>query len=255
MVTLPVPERLAFVKRSVEAYCAQTYADKELVIVTDGSPHGRQPLAAYVSALGREDVRFVPYEGTLSLGALRNRAREAAGGDYLCQWDDDDLYHPCRIDEQLQSLLASDGICVYLEDVMQYVVVTHRLYWTNWRLTQLGVHPGTMLCARNALPVYPEDRPVPDDDSVVCQMLRQHPGFVALAGKPYLYVYVSHGANTYPDEHHAMLARELAISRGLLLRRENDLRAGLATFDFGDDEIAVYGSNGPAFTLATTVSS
>src|SRR5579875_2730851 len=170
MVTLPVPERLAFVKRSVQAYCTQTYADKELVILADGSAHERQPVAAYVSTLGRDDVRFVPCEGRRSLGALRNRAREAARGDYLCQWDDDDLYHPRRIDEQLQSLLASNAACVYLEDVMQYVVATQRMYWTNWRLTEFGVHPGTLLCARSALPAYPEDRPVPDDDSVVCRM-------------------------------------------------------------------------------------
>lgn len=257
MVTLPVPGRFEFFKRSVAGYCAQTHPDKELVVVADGASAARQPLVDHIAGLGRSDIRFVPISGKKTLGALRNRACDAARGDYFCQWDDDDLYHPRRLEEQLRVLSGNDARCVYLEDVMQYAPATRTLVWTNWRATETRAHPGTLLCAREAQPPYPESgkEGAIMEDVVVCRLLQRQPGFTVLPDKAYLYIYVSHGANTYPDEHHAMLARELAISRGLLLRREATLREGLAAFDFGPGDVVVQGSNGPAFTLTATRSS
>jgi hypothetical protein len=66
---------------------------------------------------------------------------------------------------------------------------------------------------------------------------------------PHLYVYVSHGENSYGNDHHEMLAARLGISRALLLRREAQLREGLRPFDFGPGDVTVQGYNGPAFTL------
>ena len=257
MVTLPVSERFAFFKRSVAAFCAQTHRDKELVVVSDGRSEAQRPVAEYVATLGRSDIRFIAVTGTMTLGALRNRAVEAARGAYVCQWDDDDLYHPRRLEEQLRALQANDTRCVYLEDVMQYLEASRTLVWTNWRATDLRVHPGTLLCARDAQPPYPElgEEGAMTHDAVVCRILQERPGFGILAEKAHLYVYVTHGANTYPNEHHAMLAEKLAISRGLLLRREAVLREGLAAFDFGSGDVIVQGSNGPAFTLTATRSS
>jgi hypothetical protein len=70
-----------------------------------------------------------------------------------------------------------------------------------------------------------------------------------LPDRAHLYIYVDHGANASPAAHHAMLRRELAISSGLLRRREAALRAGLAPFDLGDPPLAVEGRDGPAFML------
>jgi hypothetical protein len=66
---------------------------------------------------------------------------------------------------------------------------------------------------------------------------------------PHLFLYVSHGSNSWDAGHHRMLASELAISRGLLKRRENEIREGLAPFDFGEGPVAIQGNNGLAFTI------
>ena len=70
-----------------------------------------------------------------------------------------------------------------------------------------------------------------------------------MPGAPHLYVYVSHGANTWDASHHSMLARELSISQSLLRRREGQLREGVRPFEFGPGEVAVRGYNGVALTL------
>jgi hypothetical protein len=76
---------------------------------------------------------------------------------------------------------------------------------------------------------------------------RGHVGY--LAGMPHLFVYVSHGSNSWNDGHHKMLADQLSISQALLRRREAQLREGLAPHGFSPGSISVLGSNGPAFTL------
>ena len=57
MVTLPSPGRLAFVKRSIAAYCAQTHRPRELVVVLDQGPaEAKAAIAEHVRSLGRDVV-------------------------------------------------------------------------------------------------------------------------------------------------------------------------------------------------------
>src|SRR5579863_5497970 len=102
MVTLAVPERLFYLQRSVGDYCRQTHRNKELVIVLDLGPREtKMAIAEHIRSLQRNDIRVVDPGRKLSLGALRNIARENARGDVHCQWDDDDLHHPERVERQL----------------------------------------------------------------------------------------------------------------------------------------------------------
>ena len=60
-------------------------------------------------------------------------------------------------------------------------------------------------------------------------------------GLPHLYVYVSHGLNTCGEDHHRMIADRLAVSQGLLRRREAAVRVGLEPFEFGAGPVSVGG--------------
>src|SRR5262249_49124556 len=95
LVTSPIPERQGYLQRSWEGYCRQTYPDKELIVVPDWrSPDQRGPLLDIIAACKRSDIEIVDLPERRTLGALRNASRAAARGEILCQWDDDDLYHP-----------------------------------------------------------------------------------------------------------------------------------------------------------------
>lgn len=252
LVTLPISQRCGFFARSVAAYCRQTHANTELVVVLDeGAADARAAIVAHVASLGRPDIRIVEPPGKRVLGALRNMSLEHARGDVLCQWDDDDLHHPQRIERQLDALLASGSNATHLEDAMQYFPESRTLHWTNWRATEAKGLPGTLMCRRSAPIRYPETGTgaTLGEDTAVSLQLQRQAGFHVLTGAPHLYVYVSHGANTWGDGHHRMLARELAISQSLLRRREAQLREGLAPFDFGPGRVTVQGYNGLAFTL------
>jgi len=251
MVTLPVPQRLAFLQRSVRAYCRQSHENKELVIVMDaGSQADKAAVAGYVASLGRHDIRIVDPPTKLTLGGLRNLSRASASGLVQCHWDDDDFHHPRRLEMQLRALRAEDrqGIC--LQDVMLYFSSSHVLYCTNWRATPVKGLPSTLMCRASTAIRYPEVYEVkPSEDTAVVLQLQEFGGYGVLEDCPYLYVYVCHGGNSWPEDHHRMLAERLGISRGLLLRREVLLREELRQHEFGAGGITVQGPNGPAFVL------
>lgn len=250
MVTLPVPERLASLTRAIEAYTQQTHHDRELVVVIDqGSPRDRDAAASIVAAFSRADISIVMPDGPMTLGALRNLSVAHASGDVICQWDDDDLHHPRRIEEQLAAPARGECAATLLQDVMLYDRPGHALYWTNWAATPATVHPGTLLCLRSAMQRYPETGPNArlNEDLALLGTLRAKHDVRALTGAPHLYVYVTHGANISSSDHLQMLRDRLSISRGLLRRREPVLREGLRPFAL--DGVTVQGSNGPAFKL------
>ncbi len=242
MVTLGTPVRLPMIARAVAAFGAQTHGERELVIVVDQRADSR---VEAIRAIAPADVRLIVAQG-LSLGALRNRSVVEADGDVVCQWDDDDLHHPGRIAAQLAALGAADA--VVLQDLLMRDA-GGILRWTNWAATPAGGHPGTLMARRAAMPLYPEvgETAQRGEDLAVLEALDSAGEVVRLAGAPHLYVYVSHEANSMSAAHHAMLARTLSISSGLLIRREAALRAGLAPFSLGGT--MVEGSNGAAFTL------
>ncbi len=252
-VTLAVAARLPFLKRSLADYCRQTYGDRELIVVIDGgTSDARAAITQWVSGLDRTDIRVVETDGSRSLGALRNLSWDEARGDVLCQWDDDDRYHPERIERQYEALEAADGLSTCLQEVMLFIEASGRLHLTNWAASPPTVMPASLMCHASAPVRYPEEGQeagLGEDLNVLAQ-LRGLGRFHAQAGSPHLYVYVSHTTNTCGVDHHRMIANRLSVSKGLVRRREADLRHGLSPFDFGREIVTVEGSNGQVFALA-----
>jgi glycosyltransferase involved in cell wall biosynthesis len=254
MVALPVPSRVPYLQQSIADYVRQTHARRELVIVINrADPATREWLLAHLASLGRDDVRVVERDDGLPLGALRNASLAEARGDLVCQWDDDDRYHPERIAKQVALLdeAGADALC--LEEVLQWFPAERTMCCLNFRNAPARAMEGSLLMRRGLAVAYPEHGPtsVRGEDTVLVSRLHALGACATVAGHPHLYVYRSHGGNIWDDEHHRMLRRELAISKGLLKRRESALRAGLAAIDLGPDPVAVTGYNGVAFTLSS----
>ncbi len=252
MVTQPTPTRLPHLKKSIAAYIAQTHQAKYLVIIIDPTaPLPAADFTAIVGSFNRPDIQIIPAKTSATLGRLRNIAHEVATGDVICQWDDDDLHHPTRLATQCAALVESGKPAICLQDVLQYVPATGAMYWTNWCATPTGAHPGTLMAWRDAAIRYPEtgEEAARGEDLAAILACKNRGALACLPDAPHLFLYVSHGANTWSAAHHAMLIERLAISRALLRRREPALRANLAPFGFPPGAITLHGANGPAFTL------
>lgn len=252
MVALPVPQRVAYFRKSVADYCRQTHPSRELVVVLDqGDEHARAAMVGHVASLARDDIRVVQPPGKLTLGGLRNLSVAEARGEVLCHWDDDDGHHPERIALELAELVKGDARWVMLLDAMHYFAHERILFWTHWHATGMRGFPGSLMFRRSAPIRYPESGPESErgEDTAAILGLHGGGGFRAIPDLPYLYVYVKHDSNTWNDAHHRGLVERLSISIARLRRREAQLRRGLAYFDFGPGEVSVRGYNGVAFTF------
>ncbi|HXQ46216.1 MAG TPA: glycosyltransferase family A protein [Caulobacteraceae bacterium] len=253
MVSLPALPRLAGLQRSISDYLRQTWPARELVVVLNGGDAAvATAIRRHVAELGRPDIRIVEPAGALTLGALRNIAKAKALGEIVCQWDDDDLYHPERLERQARGLVASGAEAIGLEQVMQFFPAERELYCDNFRNAPEGAFAGSIMGWASTALTYPESGAAArlGEDTEVVLQVKARGGFAVLSDHAHLYVYVSHGANSWSDAHHRVLPYRHGLTQGLLRRREAELRAGLAAIDFGPDPITVQGSNGPAFVLA-----
>lgn len=108
MVTRASSSRFKLLRESIRCFLAQTYPHLELVILLDSpKPSDKHRLENFVKALDRANVRIFEAKKVKkkkSLGALRNESIRLAAGDFICQWDDDDLSHPLRVERQMAFL-------------------------------------------------------------------------------------------------------------------------------------------------------
>jgi glycosyltransferase involved in cell wall biosynthesis len=177
------PARLA-----IACYRRQTYPNRELVIV---SAQPNSPLSEFVTTFGDPSIRYIE-SPAVPLGELRNRSVAEARGSLLCTWDDDDLYHPRRLELQARDL-ESGAAAHFLSRVL--------IWWPERRLLGIsGARPweNTMLVRREALPKYPS-LPMREDTHVVREIESRHR--IVGSNLPELYAYVIHSRNTCDTAH------------------------------------------------------
>jgi glycosyltransferase involved in cell wall biosynthesis len=251
MVTRPSAARFPFLKRSIECYLQQSHAARELVVLVDPATEAdnRRELERHVSALAREDIRLVSASGTPTLGQLRNLSRDHARGDVMCVWDDDDVHHPLQLEIQGNALETQNAIAVFLSEALHLFHASGEIYWTNWRNTVQKCLPSTGMFRREVRARYPETGPesLRGEDTVFTLRLLEEGNVYMLADSAHLYTYVAHGINISGDEHHRMVARELAVSRGRLLKHRAEICDALDRSPLDLSTVRVLGNNGDAF--------
>jgi len=208
MVTL---DRIKLLKRSVQCFCSQTYPQKELVIVTDGTEDYRQQIVEFVAGLNHPAIKLVPIEGKHKLGALRNITMNQASGEILCQWDDDDLCHPQRLELQLRCLQYIDASACFMADYLHYFVERKELVWCS--SAHAGGFPGTIMFKAGLGLSYPETGPQSEkgEDHLFQRELAKRYKIALLRKCGYLYVYSFHGRNTWDLNHHSRHASVMAL--------------------------------------------
>jgi glycosyltransferase involved in cell wall biosynthesis len=132
---MPTRGRQAFAARAVACFRAQTWPEKELVVLDDrGAP-------SFPDGLKMEGVQYHLMPRRLSIGAKRNIAISRAAGDILCHFDDDDWSAPGRIADQVLRM-ESTGASVTGYNVMTFQNEAGRA----WRYTgRPGYALGTSL--------------------------------------------------------------------------------------------------------------
>lgn len=106
-VLIPTLDRLAFLARALDSLAAQTYGDWEALVVVDGpSPE----LADFVGSHPDPRVRLVQRDATGGTAAARNSGLEVARGRYVGLLDDDDIWLPEKLEQQVPLLDAGENV-------------------------------------------------------------------------------------------------------------------------------------------------
>jgi glycosyltransferase involved in cell wall biosynthesis len=224
--------RLPVLARAIADFSRQTVRERELVIVHNGGPTVHERVLRLAHELEQAPFSVVQAPAGQTLGTLRNAAIAAARGEYVCQWDDDDRFHPRRLEDQLEALRVAKGDCSFLADQLHLFADAGEMYWDDWHDEPypLNFAPGTLFARRDALAHYPDQRRGEDSAQVVA-MLRQGRRFARLREHGYLHVYVFDGRNSFDQAHHAAISLLRAFRGARLLRLEATLRARVAEFD------------------------
>jgi glycosyltransferase involved in cell wall biosynthesis len=247
-------DRLALARLAMRCFADQTLAQRELVVVCEGARWYRRALRRCAEELELEHFTLVPATAGTPLGALRNLSMDAAAGEIVCQWDDDDLFHPTRLAVQLEGMLADGAQACFLTDHLQYLERDRHAFWIDWtlggRLTdELQLFPGTVMMYKDGELRYPQDGPFAHrgEDSVLVSQLFHTRRVARLPGMGHVYLYRYHGANTFDEAHHMQIARCCAPGetiRPLAAR----IREALDYYPI-PKPVTVFGAQGPALTV------
>lgn len=99
-----MPSRREWLPKAIACFMAQTYANRRMLIVTDGN---RMEQSAVIPQDERISLALDAPPG-ISLGAKRNLCCELAEGEIIAHFDDDDWSAPGRLADQVNRL-ASTG--------------------------------------------------------------------------------------------------------------------------------------------------
>jgi glycosyltransferase involved in cell wall biosynthesis len=95
---MPTRDRRPFVGAAVAQFLAQDYPHRELIVVDDGDD-------AIVDLLPSDSrLRLIRLDRRMTIGAKRNIACQAAEGEVVVHWDDDDWMADWRLTYQVGAL-------------------------------------------------------------------------------------------------------------------------------------------------------
>lgn len=203
--------RCDHLRRSIQCYLRQSYVNKNMVIVSQGTDDDNAKIGEYIYSLNRSDISYFTAATDLCLGAMRNTSVEIATGRVICQWDDDDLYHPDRLMLQYNVLRADTRrvACLYC-DFLKYFKTTGDVYWCDWAGEPLLTHrflPGSVMFYKEVFGqfriFYPQEgiQCHVEEDLNVLEKLRSK-GDLGPVWSGWHYTYVFHGSNVYDLDHH-----------------------------------------------------
>jgi glycosyltransferase involved in cell wall biosynthesis len=193
---MPTFERPQFVAQAARYFLRQTYPNRELVVVDDGSEAVGEHLP------NDPRIRYLRLTNRASTGAKRNLACEHARGEVLICWDDDDWYGPHRIESQVEPILQGAADVTGLGRSPLFCIPTSQ-FWrcspqVHARMFYKQVVGGTMAfrrCDWEAGARFP-DTSLAEDAALLKELLCRGKRLMSVPNRD-VFVYVRHDANSW----------------------------------------------------------
>ncbi|MDB6454806.1 glycosyltransferase family 2 protein [Falsirhodobacter sp. 20TX0035] len=221
-----------WLEASMRSVLSQSHAKLELIVADDASDDDSVAIAKAVSA-GDERVRVLPSSENGGPAATRNRALDAARGEWIAIVDSDDLIHPDRL-QRLLAVARDTGADLVADDLVHFGANERRTLLQPLHLTRPmpldaaqfmrsnGAEPGLPsygylkpLISRRALGGrrYDTSLHIGEDFDLVMRMLIDGASFVVVPDP--LYAYRRHASSISHRMTAERMASMLAAHRSL----------------------------------------
>lgn len=97
-VVIPTLRRPQLLLRALRSVFSQTFEELEVIVVVDGPD---ADTVAALSSVTDARLRFIPLEASQTAAGARNIGVAAARGEWIAFLDDDDEWHPRKLERQL----------------------------------------------------------------------------------------------------------------------------------------------------------
>lgn len=229
---LLVSKRKEFLLNSYKNYISQTYNNKELIVVYSGND---SDIPIELKQDKSVTISMYPLEKTL--GEARNESIRLANGEYVVQWDDDDINHPDRLSFQIKWML--DRVSVISIFNQQYHKMNNKVFLEKRKIKEQSIHsgwPGTVMARKNIVKdIYPKERI--EEDTNGLKKIDEMIDVISLENQKWYYMYVYHGNNTWGLTHNMYMIEENAMKENEVLDDLSELYDHIDTFGISDYEI------------------
>lgn len=185
-------------ERAISCFTYQVYPQKELIIVYEDDDDYTINFINDLKLSQRNDIKLVLVKSIpkTSLGKLRNIGINVASGTYICQWDDDDWYHCCRLTYKYKALKENGKTGSVLTQWLVFNTIENKAYLSNRRVWE-----GSILCEKDILQSKPYDDKSMGEDTPTIDYLVSTNSLYLIRDNPVIYIYVYHGNNTWDYNH------------------------------------------------------
>jgi len=187
--------RTKYLKHSINDFLAQTYPNKELIVVYDDNDdetvHFKDDIInSYPS------IKFYSVPNKWNLGQIRNYSVKMANGEFVTQWDDDDRYDKERIEIQLKASFMNNMNSILLSRWQIIKTSDNSKYTSSFRKPGWE---GSILSPKKYLVKYKygekRKKGTQGEDTDCIDKLIKHK-LISSIDIPYLYTYHIHDKNT-----------------------------------------------------------
>jgi hypothetical protein len=141
---MPTLNRREFIPAAIDSWLKQTYKNRELIVVDDGDDR----IKDLIPKNKRLRIRYIELKEKVSTGTKRNLCCEAARGEIICHFDDDDWSAPDRIEDQVRKLRETNLPITGYGTLLFWDVVGSKA--RRFEAVMAGYVCGTTLCYRKS---------------------------------------------------------------------------------------------------------
>ncbi|TKH28855.1 MULTISPECIES: glycosyltransferase family A protein [Bacillus] len=102
-VIVPLYNAERYIEQTIQSILNQTYKNVEIIIIDDDSTDNSASIVKEIINIHPNEIHYI-HQQNQGVSVARNTGIENATGEYIAFLDSDDLWHPTKLEKQIQSM-------------------------------------------------------------------------------------------------------------------------------------------------------